>query len=257
MVFCVSIAHSEHTCAQYNEAGIPAEHIDGTHTDAEREAALTRFRDGETLVLCTVQLAIEGLDIPAVEAVQQLRPTQSVIVYLQLIGRGLRVEEGKDELVILDQVNNWKRHGLPDDVREWSLDGRKKRKRSAKDEDPDIHIQQCKDCFHIFRKGPPACPECGVLLVVTGRKIEQVDGDLAEVDLEAVRRERGLQQGRARELPDLVRVGVTRGMKNPSAWAAIVYAQRQGRKPTPMEFKLAKDHYERITAAVADPAGAF
>jgi len=257
MVFCVSIAHSEHTCAQYNEAGIPAEHIDGTHTDAEREAALTRFRDGETLVLCTVQLAIEGLDIPAVEAVQQLRPTQSVIVYLQLIGRGLRVEEGKDELVILDQVNNWKRHGLPDDVREWSLDGRKKRKRSAKDEDPDIHIQQCKDCFHIFRKGPPACPECGVLLVVTGRKIEQVDGDLAEVDLEAVRRERGLQQGRARELPDLVRVGVTRGMKNPSAWAAIVYAQRQGRKPTPMEFKLAKDIHERITAAVADPAGAF
>lgn len=257
MVFCVSIAHSEHTCEQYNAAGIPAEHIDGTHTDTEREAALTRFREGKTLVLCSVALAIEGLDIAAVEAVQQLRPTQSVIVYLQLIGRGLRVEPGKKELVILDQVNNWKRHGLPDDLREWSLDGRKKRKRAAKEDEADISIQQCRSCFHIFRKGATECPQCGAPIIVTGREIEQVEGVLAEVDVEAVRREQGREQGRARELPDLVRVGASRGMKNPSAWAAIVYAQRQGRKPTPMEFKRAKEHYERITAPIPHSADAF
>jgi superfamily II DNA or RNA helicase len=257
MVFCVSIAHSEHTCEQYNAAGIPAEHIDGTNTDTEREAALTRFREGKTLVLCSVALAIEGLDIAAVEAVQQLRPTQSVIVYLQLIGRGLRVEPGKKELVILDQVANWRRHGLPDDQREWSLDGRKRGKRKAQEDEADIKIQQCRSCFHIFRKGVSACPQCGAPIVVTGREIEQVEGTLAEVDIEAARRERAREQGSARDLSDLVRVGASRGMKNPSAWAAIVYAQRQGRKPTPMEFKLAKDHYERITAAVSYSAGAF
>jgi DNA repair protein RadD len=257
MVFCVSIAHSEHTCAQYNAAGIPAEHIDGTNSDKEREDALERFRAGQTLVLCTVQLAIEGLDIPAVEAVQQLRPTQSVIVYLQLIGRGLRPEQGKSELVILDQVNNWQRHGLPDDVREWSLDGRKKRKRSTRDEDPELQIQQCKQCFHIFKRGVSECPNCGAEVEVTGRKIEQVDGQLAEVDLDAARRERGREQAKARGLVDLVSVGVSRGMKNPAAWAAIVNASRQGRKPTPAEFKEASAIYERITNPSEDIAGAF
>jgi superfamily II DNA or RNA helicase len=257
MVFCVSIAHSEHTCAQYNAAGIQAEHIDGTNSDKEREDALERFRAGHTLVLCTVQLAIEGLDIPAVEAVQQLRPTQSVIVYLQLIGRGLRPEQGKAELVILDQVNNWKRHGLPDDVREWSLDGRKKRKRSTRDEDPELQIQQCKQCFHIFKRGVSECPNCGAEIEVTGRKIEQVEGQLAEVDLDAARRERGREQAKARGLVDLVSVGVSRGMKNPAAWAAIVNASRQGRKPTPIEFKEASVIYERITSSSANIAGAF
>jgi superfamily II DNA or RNA helicase len=257
MVFCVSIAHSEHTCAQYNAAGIPAEHIDGTYTDKEREGALERFRAGQTLVLCTVQLAIEGLDIPAVEAVQQLRPTQSVIVYLQLIGRGLRVEDNKRELVILDQVNNWKRHGLPDDVREWSLDGRKKRKRSSQDDEPELQIQQCKECFHIFRKGVSECPHCGAEIEVTGRKIQQVDGQLAEVDIDAVRRERGREQAKARGLVDLVSVGVSRGMKNPAAWAAFVNASREGRKPTPSEFKMAGVIYERITNPSSNTAGSF
>lgn len=257
MVFCVSIDHSEHTCAQYNQAGVPAEHIDGTYSDSEREAALERFRAGETLVLCTVQLAIEGLDIPAVEAVQQLRPTQSIIVYLQLIGRGLRPETGKKELIILDQVDNWKRHGLPDDVREWSLDGRQKGKRSTRDEEPELQIQQCKQCFHIFKRGVSECPNCGAEIEVTGRKIEQVEGQLAEVDLDAARRERGREQAKARGLVDLVSVGVSRGMKNPAAWAAFVNASRQGRKPTPFEFKEASAIYERITSSSANIAGAF
>ena len=250
MVFCVSIAHSEHTCAQYNSAGIKAEHLDGTNTDAEREAVLTRFRAGETLVLCSVNLATEGIDVPAVEAVQMLRPTQSIIVYLQIAGRGLRIEEGKKELILLDQVNNWKRHGLPDDDREWTLEGRKKGKRKNRDEDPDINVQQCRNCFHVFRKGPSECPQCKHPMEPSGREVKQVDGELAEVDLKAARRERSMAQGSARGLYDLVKNGVSRSMKNPAAWAAIVYAQRQGRKPTPAEFNEAKGHYREITKPI-------
>jgi len=246
MVFCVSIKHSEHTCEQYNAAGIRAEHIDGTNTDAEREAALERFRSGETLVLCSVQLAIEGLDIPAVEAVQQLRPTQSIIVYLQLIGRGLRPEEGKRELIILDQVNNWRRHGLPCDEREWSLSGRATRNRANRDEDPDIKIQQCYKCYHVFKKGLSACPNCGEVVEITGRQIEEVDGKLSEIDIALAKRETRVQQGSARTLSELVALGIQRGMNKPAAWAAIISAQRQGRKPTPADFKEARDAYDRL-----------
>lgn len=257
MVFCVSIAHSEHTCEQYNAAGIKAEHIDGTHTDAQREAVLNRFKKGETLVLCSVQLAIEGLDIPAVEVVQQLRPTQSVIVYLQSIGRGLRVEEDKKELIILDQVENWLRHGLPCDEREWSLSGRKKNKREKNDNEPDLKVQQCKNCFHIFRIGPTSCPNCNENIEFTGRKIEQVEGVLSEIDLAIAKREKRKEQGAARTIDELVMLGINRKMNKPSAWAAIIYSQRQGRAPTPTDFRNAKDAYERITNSIRNPAGAF
>lgn len=256
MVFCVSIKHSEHTCEQYNAAGIPAEHIDGTYTDNEREAALERFRKGETLVLCSVQLAIEGLDIPAVEAVQQLRPTQSIIVYLQLIGRGLRPEEGKKELVILDQVNNWLRHGLPCDEREWSLEGRARRKRGQRDEDPEIKAIQCDGCFHVFKKGPSACPECGKPIENKGRQIQEVEGKLSEIDLQAAKRERKREQGKARTIDDLVALGISRQMNKPAAWAAITHASRQGRKPMPDDFKAAKEAFLRLSVPVVGE-GAF
>ena len=112
MVFCVTIKHSEHVCAQYNAAGIPAEHVRWARIQT---ASVMRFcpgfGPGITKVVCSVQLAIEGLDIPAIEVVQFLRPTASLIVYLQAIGRGLRVEPGKPELIVLDQVANWQRHG--------------------------------------------------------------------------------------------------------------------------------------------------
>ena len=248
MVFCVSIKHSEHTCEQYNAAGIPAEHIDGTHTDSEREAALDRFRRGVTLVLCSVQLAIEGLDIPAVEVVQQLRPTKSVIVYLQLIGRGLRPEPGKRALIILDQVNNWRRMGLPDDEREWSLEGRKRGKRKAAEQDPDINIQQCRECFSVFRKGLSECPSCGAAIEGGRESPKQVDGALVEVDLTQVRKALKREQGTARTLRDLIALGIRRGMNKPAEWACVVSASRQGRRPTPADFAEAKRIYGEVAA---------
>lgn len=263
MVFCASIKHSESVCAQYNAAGIPAEHIDGTYSDTEREAALNRFRAGQTLVLCTVQLAIEGLDIPAVEAVQQLRPTQSIIVYLQLIGRGLRVEPGKQELIILDQVSNWRRHGLPDDPREWTLEGRKKRKRGSREDDQGtLTTVQCKSCYHVQRKGPATCARCGSELPVQSREIDQKDGVLAEIDLAQARKQTRVEQGRARGLSDLVRLGIQRGMKSPAYWAAHVYYGRMGIVPSRAELTEAKAieqemRYARIPNSGAHTAGAF
>lgn len=241
MVFCVTIEHSQHVCEQYNAAGICAEHIDGSHSDAERDAILGRFRAGETLIVCSVQLAIEGLDVPAIEAVQFLRPTASLIVYLQAIGRGLRVEPGKRRLVILDQVGNWTRHGLPDDQRDWSLSGRKSRKRAAGDA-PDLSVKQCGACYAVFRTGPTDCPKCGHPIPGGGRAApDTVDGTLAIIDPATVRRQQRAEQGGARTLDELVRLGVRRGMGKPAEWAAVVHAARQGRKPTPSEYQRARE----------------
>lgn len=245
MVFCVTIKHSQHVCEQYRAAGIPAEHVDGSHTDAERDAVLGRFRDGTTKVVTSVQLAIEGLDIPAIEVVQFLRPTASLIVYLQAIGRGLRKEPGKRECLILDQVANWQRHGLPDDVRQWSLAGSASKGRKS-DVAP-VNIKQCGQCFAVFRAGLLACPACNTATGGGGRDAPAVvDGELAEIDKERIRREQRREQGSARTLAELVALGVRRGLARPAEWAAHTMAARKGGRPTRAEFDQAREYYEGI-----------
>lgn len=263
MVFCVTIKHSQHVCDQYNAAGIPAEHVDGSHSDAERDAILARFRAGETLVVCSVQLAIEGLDIPAIEVVQFLRPTASLIVYLQAIGRGLRRETGKDEVLILDQVANWQRHGLPDDDREWSLTNKRSRRNSKQDDTP-LTIKQCPACFAVFRAGLLACPSCSAALAGAGRDSPRiVDGELIEIDAERLRREKRKEQGAARSLADLVALGIRRGLNKPAEWAVATIAAREGRKPRGSEYTQARNIREQLQDEqrnhphAPDNAGAF
>lgn len=240
VVFCATLNHMRRVAQAYNDAGVPAEYMDGSTPAHEREAILKRLSSGETLILCNVELAIEGLDIPAVEAVQWLRPTASLIIWMQGNGRGLRRSEGKRHLIVLDQVDNWRRHGLPDDEREWSLAGETKQQRKARESE--VNAKQCGKCYHVFNAGPTHCPACGEPLAGEGRKIEIIEGDLVEVDVEAVRREQKREQGAARTLRDLVALGIRRQQKKPAEWAAIVYAARQGgRKPTPVEFNQARD----------------
>lgn len=240
VVFCATLNHMRHVAQAYNDAGVPAEFMDGSTPANEREDILKRLASGETLILCNVELAIEGLDIPAVEAVQWLRPTASLIIWMQGNGRGLRRSEGKRHLIVLDQVDNWRRHGLPDDEREWSLAGETKQQRKARESE--VKAKQCGKCYHVFNAGPTHCPACGEPLAGEVRKIEIIEGDLVEVDVEAVRREQKREQGAARTLRDLVALGIRRQQKKPAEWAAIVYAARQGgRKPTPVEFNQARD----------------
>ncbi len=240
VVMAVSIRHGEHVVEQYRARGVPAELIEGNLTNAERERRLKRFETGETLVLVNIALMIEGVDLPAIEAVQWLRPTQSLIVWMQGCGRGLRPSPGKEKLLLLDHVGNVHRHGLPDDDREWSLEGRKSRKKKD-DEGADISIQQCAKCYAVFRPGPDKCPRCGEPVPVRKRaEIEQVDGALEKIDLEAERKARRKEQGAARTLRELVALGVRRGMNRPSEWAAITNAARQRRKPKPAEFDSAR-----------------
>ena len=249
VVMCVSIKHAEHVAESYRNAGVAAEVIKGDMIKTDRGGVLDRFRSGETLVLCNVELMVVGVDIPAIGAIQWLRPTQSLIVFMQGNGRGLRPHDGKDKLIILDQVKNWERHGLPCDDREWSLQGRKERKRKAKDDEPDLHVQQCGECFAVFRKGPDKCPKCGHELPVKGRaELEVVEGDLVKVDIDQLRKERKREQGKSRTLRDLVQLGINRGMNRPAQWAAITFSQRTGKKPTPKQFNEAKKIHRELTS---------
>src|SRR5690625_3636035 len=129
VVMCTTVKHADDVAEAYTQAGIKAKSLHGKTKN--RDEVLREFESGGFNVLTAVNLMIEGVDLPFLSAVQWLRPTQSIVVYMQGNGRGLRPHKNKDNLIILDHVGNWQRHGMPCEKREWSLEGRKKRKRGA------------------------------------------------------------------------------------------------------------------------------
>lgn len=122
VVFAINIDHAKAIAASYQEAGIAAEHIDSETPTKERRAILDRFRSGTTKVLTNVNLFTEGFDLPEIEVVQLCRPTQSVALHLQMVGRGLR-PKSTGKALILDHAGNCLRLGGPKAIRAWTLQG--------------------------------------------------------------------------------------------------------------------------------------
>jgi superfamily II DNA or RNA helicase len=131
VVFCVNVEHSIAIAAHFNAAGIIAHHLDGNSSPGERADVMQKFRDKYIQVLTNCALFDEGLDIPGLDGVILARPTASLSRYLQMVGRALRVAEGKEHATIIDLAGNWERLGMVDDERRWTLDGVEKKKRKA------------------------------------------------------------------------------------------------------------------------------
>jgi len=248
VVYCVSIKASADVAAQFRASGITAEHFDGDTPEDDRVRIVRDFADGKIQVLCNVGLLTEGFDLASIaqkevtiDCVVDLAPTQSLTLYIQKVCRCLRPRVGK-VAVILDHVGNYLRHGLPDMEREWSLEGDKKRKRSASDE-PDVTIATCPECFTVHEPAP-VCPGCGYMYPAKVRKLIQEDGELVEITAseqmrlrleqeEAKRREsleRKREDAKADTLESLIELGKKRGYKFPKLWAEKLWAARQNRK---------------------------
>lgn len=112
IAFCVDVAHAHDTAALFREAGVRAEAVDGSMPMEERRAVLARLRSGETQVVANCQVLTEGFDCPEVAAIVMLRPTKSSALYVQMAGRGTRPAPGKDDLVLIDVVDNCTRHSI-------------------------------------------------------------------------------------------------------------------------------------------------
>jgi len=102
--FCVSVAHAEYMTRVFNDSGIPARSVTGGTTSDDRSTALRQLRAAEVNVLFTVDVFNEGLDIPDVDTVLFLRPTESSTIFMQQLGRGLRRTHRKAVLTVLDFV---------------------------------------------------------------------------------------------------------------------------------------------------------
>lgn len=180
IAFCATVEHAAHVAEQFKDAGIPAESLDGTMTDAVRKHRIQALGKGQIKVLTSCEIISEGTDIPIVGAAILLRPTKSTGLFLQQVGRALRPFEGKSHSVILDHVGNCYRHGLPDDVREWSLDGYRGAG-SEKNKDNGPQIRQCERCYAVYSMGASCCPQCGHVNRKRKSELKQVEGELQQV----------------------------------------------------------------------------
>ena len=183
ITFTTDVETAMHMADRFNQAGVPAKAVSAKTPDAERAAAIRAFRKGELKQLTNCDLFGEGFDVPGVEVVSLARPTMSLALYLQQVGRAMRPAPGKDHALILDHVGNWQRHGLPDTPRRWSLDARERASKAERDPDV-IAVTSCLACFQVFPRAKlPTCPLCGHFHEPTERRRpEQVDGDLTELD---------------------------------------------------------------------------
>ncbi len=229
IMFAVSVKHSKHLVEQFRANGINAVHLDGDTPKDERRQSSRLFAQGRIDVLSNVGLFGEGYDLAAqsgldvtVECVIDAAPTQSITRAIQKWFRALRAKSYKG--IIIDHAGNWKRHGLPDEDREWSLEGNKGQGKKKDDEDS-ISVKQCPSCYEVHFPAKH-CPNCGHEYKVVGREIEVGDGELIEIDKDAARQQAKKEQGDAGSLDQLIELGKQRGYKNPAKWAAHVYTAR-------------------------------
>jgi len=166
VVFARSVEHSKELCARFREVGARSEHIDGATPAVLRDRVLEDFKLGRVDVLCNVFVLTEGFDAPGASCCILARGCGSLGTFLQMVGRVLRPSPGKTRALILDLPGVVHMHGLPDDEREYSLDG--EGIKSTKKLDP---LRTCKHCGAVFRSAP-ACPRCGEVFPVAVSKPE-------------------------------------------------------------------------------------
>ena len=254
LAFCVSVEHARHVAAEFEASGVASEFLDGSMDPTLRAETIARFERGETMVLTSCDLVSEGFDLPAIEVAILLRPTQSLSLYIQQVGRALRTFPGKTEAIILDHVGAVITHGMPDEDREWSLDGARKAKGPAvpKDEDePDVKITTCPKCFTIHMPAP-SCPTCGHVYPIASRRLAQEDGELREItpdQIEALKRQRRALQGSAQTVEQLM----AQGMSKPRAQKVL--QAREAKNELIAEVLAAMDAVRQATGA--GPYAAF
>lgn len=251
IVFCVNVKHAKHVAQEFRSAGFSFEAIYGDMDDNERDRLIYGLADGSVQGLVSVDVLSEGTDVPVAEVAIFLRATESESLFLQQAGRVLRPAEGKTYGTIIDHVGNVHRHGMPQEDRSWTLNGKQKRNKTG-DNDSGPRILQCPACY-MAHPPTPACPNCGHIYDVAIFEPKSIAGDLQEMTADQIsqqRKENRREQGRTQSVEDMVkRLGYTRGR------AEKIIEARQEKERLQTELRELTVRWSRRTGA--NPASEF
>lgn len=177
LVFGVNRAHASQLAAEFERAGVASAYVDGEVDRIQRSNIGEQFRRGEVRVICSVRTMTTGVDLP-VSCIVDAAPTKSEMLHVQKIGRGLRINPGTEDLLVLDHAGNSLRLGLVSEIDHAALDktepGEKQERKPGAEKLP----KPCVPCGALFTG--KACPVCGeARRPYSG--VEEADGDLVEI----------------------------------------------------------------------------
>jgi superfamily II DNA or RNA helicase len=219
VAFAVNVEHARALAAAFAAQGWRAASVDGSMSHAERDRRISGLATGELHVLVSVELVSEGLDIPGIEACILQRPTASPTLAIQQTGRALRPKPNGARAVILDHVGNYERHGLPDDDRAWSLEGRVGRKATP----GGLTVWTCAECYRCNRSTCPACTGCGA---AKPRVLVEMEERAAELELIGRAKVEDVHE-LCRTPEEYVRFARSKGKR--TTWAALRWHERKTR----------------------------
>jgi DNA repair protein RadD len=199
LVFACDKAHGQDLVTEFRRAGVSCEQLTDNDDEQTREEVIARLEHGITHVVVNCFLLSYGIDIPAVECVVLARPTRSIVLYLQAVGRGMRPSPGKDVCLVIDHGRVVDALGPPAYDREWSLNEANANKstadkvakeRKSGDEKP-RHCAECA-CEWLVSEEGNNCPHCGWQFVVKAKPVQveqaelvagkEMDADWASMD---------------------------------------------------------------------------
>lgn len=189
LVFACDKAHGTQIVTEFRQAGVACEQLTDQDDEATREEVIGRLENGTTQVIVNCFLLSYGIDIPRVECIVLARPTRSVVLYLQAVGRGMRPASDKDAVIVIDHGRVVENLGLPTYDRDWSLDGanvnvvardKLAEARQSTDEKP-RHCKEC-SCVWLVTENGNSCPNCGWQFVVKAKPVQVTQADLGEIN---------------------------------------------------------------------------
>jgi DNA repair protein RadD len=187
LVFAVNKTHGAALLADFLRQGIRAEMLTDQDEEATREEVIARLERGETHIVVNCFLLSYGADIPAVECIVLARPTRSLTMFLQMVGRGLRPspETGKHTCILIDHGRCCEYLGLPQSDFGWNLDDTRNASREASERAKSAAetMRTCPECTAIWLTSEQgnACPECGWKPLPKSKPIAAQDADLEEM----------------------------------------------------------------------------
>lgn len=219
IIFAIDILHSKEIEKAYKNHNIKIAHIDGTTDDDTRKRVIKQFANKEIQVITNVGVFTEGYDCPGIEAVQLARPTESLSLYMQMSGRGLRPAENKSNCLILDRANCLVTHGLLEADRNWELGKKSGSKRDTKLIARDIQTGLEFD----LRNVPPS---------INPKFIQIVEVDVKS--LEMVRKKLKV----VKEFEKWKEMALTKKLQNKWVWYMMVTTNKRPKKLTVEDVEL-------------------
>ena len=227
VVFATNVKHSIHLTDAFLAAGVTAAHLDGSTTREDRQQILRDFKVGTIQVLCNCQVLTEGWDQPDVSCCVLARPTMSISILLQMVGRALRPAEGKPDTLILDHAGAIHEHGFAEEFDDWNLEGAATVNNAKAERDKkEAKVMVCKNCSASFTRSR-VCPLCGTAIETYGQPVAFMPGDLGIVEADkTVTKKKHTTQEKARWLGELQQYAQDRGKR--AGWVAHTYRAKFG-----------------------------